>query len=709
MALPDYQAQIEPQALPGRAYPHLPSDVSPQEEGAGIGRAIEDVGSVVHSVYEKQANQARETQHTDAVNQLTALSLDLWKNPQTGALTKQGKDAFGLDQQYLPQYRERAQAIVNSVPDPRARAAAQLSMEHIGNQLSEQLDTHEIEQHRIFSDRTDKSAVELARQAAAANANHPDILVAQRDTIGLTIERMGQRNGWSDEEIKQAQQTEYSKMHSDVVDELLGDDKFALAKHYLDANKADLEPHTYWSLTRVIDAHLKEKQNEAKADIRDRLADSMEAAQFGLKNPITVTPGELKILFPNDWERHWHGLQSMVQAGAQSRQYDQMTPQQIQEDLQKAKPTEGGPEAAFAIRGYDIRERAALQSMTARNQDPAQFAIDRGAGWRPLDFTDPQSVASELRSRAGSAPQLGQQIGVPVNLLTKGEAKQLADTLDRAKPDDQMGLLAALHRTFPDERAYYSVLAQIAPHSPVTAIAGAKGASPGPTKQPVWFDHKFADSDRVDAEHIVAGEQLLNPRPPEKGERETGATKAPFPMPEDKGPNGLRAIFARQAGDLFRDRPEVGEAHYSAFKAAYASLLAEKGDMKGQGDPKLAADALRMSLGHVIQFNGQAVSVPSGMDPTRFEGLAHNAVRDGARVLGFPPDWEDRIRGYQLREVGAVGSGRYELVNGNAPLMRPDGKGTFYIDLRQQYTGPKAHGSPEDVARAARENAEAQR
>jgi hypothetical protein len=59
------------------------------------------------------------------------------------------------------------------------------------------------------------------------------------------------------------------------------------------------------------------------------------------------------------------------------------------------------------------------------------------------------------------------------------------------------------------------------------------------------------------------------------------------------------------------------------------------------------------------------------MDPTRFEGTVRNAVADAAKASGAPADWADRIRGYQLREVGAVGSGRYELMDGNRPFARP--------------------------------------
>jgi hypothetical protein len=63
-------------------------------------------------------------------------------------------------------------------------------------------------------------------------------------------------------------------------------------------------------------------------------------------------------------------------------------------------------------------------------------------------------------------------------------------------------------------------------------------------------------------------------------------------------------------------------------------------------------------------------------------------VTDAAKTAGLPQDFADRIRGYQLRELGAVGSGRYELLNGNVPIW-PNGK-PLRIDLNAQY----APGTP---------------
>ena len=708
MPLPDYQASVEATGLPGRPYPRFPDYVSPEETGASIGEGIENAGSVENSVFQKQQaaakvaeNKAIETQVTDAHNQLQTLNLGLTHDPQTGAFTKQGKDAFGLTGQYLPQFESGAQQIIANTPNPAAQAHVQQAVDQFRTHLTEQLDAHELEQHKQFDLRTTQSSIKLAQQAAAENYNHPDIVASNHDTIAFSLGRLAKQQGWSDDQLAEAKQESFSSMHSDVIDRMLADDKPQMAQHYLDTVKDEMDARTAWSAARTIDAHVKEKQNEQKQDIADRFSDSMEAAQAGLKNPVTVSRAELNVLFPKDAQRRWDGLQSMAQAGAQAKQYDKMPAADVLADLKSHEPTEGGPEAAFQLRSYGILARAAEQSLKARTNDPAQFAITSG-GWQPFDLSNPKAAFDELHTRANTAPQVSRQLGVPVPLLSRQETAQLASSLDNQTPAQKLGTLTAIHQAIPDERAYFDLMRQIAPHSPVTAIVGQKVSEPK-DDSPAWYDSKFAPT-LADAQRILTGEALLNPAKAEKAGEEGGRAKGTFPMPDEN--KHLRIPFAQSVGDMFRDRPELGEDYYGAYKDAYAALLAERGSFKGEDDSAVHREALRTAIGPIASFNGQNFAVPSGMDPTAFTGAVRAAVAAQAKALNAPEDYEKRIRGYQLREVGALGSGRYELVNGNVPLTRPDGTGRFTIDLRanaRDYAPPPAANDPENKVAMARQ------
>lgn len=698
----EFEPSISPEPLPGRPNPRFPDEVSPASTGYGIGKGIEDVGNVASQVYEKIQDkvqrQARQTQLTDANNQLQTLSIGLLHDPKTGALAKQGKNAFNLGQQYLPQYDAASQEIINSVADPVARQAAQEAANQHRNQLTEQLDSHELDQHQKFAIQTSMASVKTAQQAMAFNYNHPDIVAANRDTIDVSLQHLAEQQGWSQDELKEHRQEIFSAAHTDVIDRMLADDKPQMAKHYLAQFKGEMNANAAWAADRTIDAHLKEKQNEQKQDIIDRFQDSITGARFGLANSVAVSKAELALAYPKDWQRKWDALQGMVRAGAQAKQYDQMPAADVLKDVLASKPTEGGPEAALRIEGWEIRRRAAEQSLQARQKDPAQFAIDSGTGWKPLDFSRPADAIAGLKSRSNTAGDISQQVGIPVPILTKTETKQLSEVLTNATPAQRLGLLDAMHSGLGDERTYYNVLHQVLPHSPVTAIAGAKVGQPDPAHTPVWYDPKFLASP-ADAAAILRGEQLLNPA---KGQAqvEKGGFKSGFPMPPDAGGAGLLGYFQRNANNMFAGRPQLGDATYTAFRAAYAAMASDKGDMSGAPNRDLMEKAFKAVIGQTHDFNGRTISVPAGMDPTRFEGLADKAVGSMAVHMGAPADWKSRMSGYQLQEVGGLGSGTYQVLNGNA-LVTINGE-PLVIDLGRQYSGPGAHGSPEDDARFAK-------
>jgi hypothetical protein len=711
-----YTPQVMPEDLPRKITPEI-------HEGSPVGAALERFGDTLAQKYQRDSALW-------AGDQVAALRVKAVKSLEDAKANAPSGDPGNFTEQYLQDFDKQSAPLVEAASrNPYAGAMVQKGL----SELRDTLATHSMawEATQRVAARTDSIDKNLTSQLPIVEA-HPELSTQVGSTLMDQINNSGAdpsarlkmartmheqlslatANGMArldprgvieglndpdhapdalrglNDAQREAVRTKANGHLADPIMNALTDGRLGDAQHLLTKAREVMEPRTAYGLQATIDSKIKEKQNEAKQDIADRFSDSLQAATYGLPNAITVSRGELEILYPHDAQRHWDQLQATVQAGAKAREYDQMTPAQIEADLKKHEPTQGGPEAALNIRIYSGLASAAERSMKSRISDPAQFAIDSGSGWHPIDFTKPDEAASELRRRAMTAPQISERTGVQIPLLTNAESRGMSTALAAQPPTSQLGTLVQLHNAFPDERSYYSVLAQIAPHSPVTAIAGAKVSPPSAAAAPAWYDDHFA-ANPADAEHILTGERLLNPP---KGEAtEKGRTKESFPMPADGGPSGLREHFATAARDMFRDRPELGEAYFGAFKAAYASLLSEKGDMSGNGSHQLEQRALQMVLGSRYELNGRTLSVPSGMDPTRFKGNVERAVASAAADYGAPKDWEDRISGYSLREIGALGSGRYELVNGSTPLMRPDGLGIFTIDLGEQFrTDPRA-------------------
>lgn len=233
----NYSASVEPEGLPGRAYPRLPEEANPQAAGSAVGHGIENAADVLQNVQDKVQQQARVSQLTDAHNQAQALSISLTHDPNTGALTKQGKDAFGLTNQYLPQFDQGVAKIADGIADPRAKQVFAGTVAQMRNQLTEQLDTHELTQHQQFAQSTATASISLAQQAMAANYNHPDIIASNRDTMDFQIDQLAQQKGLpvDSPQVQELRQQKHLEAYQGVITNMITDHKPLLAKTFLDS------------------------------------------------------------------------------------------------------------------------------------------------------------------------------------------------------------------------------------------------------------------------------------------------------------------------------------------------------------------------------------------------------------------------------------------------------------------------------------------
>jgi hypothetical protein len=279
-----YSASVQPDSLPGRPYPRLPEEVSPQAYGAGVGQSLEQAGQELQRVHDQVTQQAQQSQLTAFHNGLQSVVLDLTHNPQTGAFTKQGANAFGLDQQYLPQFDQRAQALLAGIPDPKVRQLAIGAIGQSRNQLSEQLDTHELTQHQEYAAQTAQSSIQLAATQAAANFNHPDIVSSNKDTVNFNIDSLAQLKGWSPETTAYNRQKALSEFHSTIVDSMVGQGNLSQARTYLYSATAagEIDPKAADGLQRMLLA--KEDHDLAMNDKIQR-----DASNTLLKNAILLS------------------------------------------------------------------------------------------------------------------------------------------------------------------------------------------------------------------------------------------------------------------------------------------------------------------------------------------------------------------------------------------------------------------------------------
>jgi hypothetical protein len=721
-----YQPRVQPEDLPRKIVPRM--------EAVPVGQAFE--GAFDASERKYQADSA--TWASDQIAQARVKAVQDLKTAQDNAPTG---DQTGFTEKYLSTFdKNTADLAQGTASNPVASAMIQHGMtslrqtlqtqtmgweaqqnvayrqdsfhknlsaqlpiveahpelaDQVGSTLADQVRVMGVEpstQYQLFRAMHEQLSVAAANGLTRQNPHGVLTALNNPESASADFEPVLQLNDAQREAVRNKANEGLAKpVYSSLTD---GDTDGAQTQ--LNAVRDILDPHNAFSLQNTIDAKVREKQNDQKQDIADRLQDSMKAAEYGLPNSVAVTRSELGILYPKDAQRHWDALQGTVAAGAMGLKMNQMKPEDAAAIRDAAYPSGGGPEAANKIQSYEILAHAFDRSMQARHADPAQFAIDNSTGWKPLDFSKPDDMLAQLRSRANTQGQVSEQSGFNTPLLSIPEQQQLTGWLGNQPPIDRLRTLAALRETLPSDQAYVSLLKQVAPGSPLTAIAGATMDRPKNGEIPNWYNPSFATSTIV-GQRILEGEQIL------RDKDEKGITSK-FPMPSDTDlKTAFDGVVGGPASDLFRGRSEMQESYWAAYKASYAAEASHAGVSSGILNQNLALRAASNVIGNATQYGPSNLVVPAGMDPTRFRGNLDAATTSALIAAGYsdkpdpahPGNDSDievfRSHGYGLRELGdTLGTGRYLIIDGNGdPLKSRAGK-SITVDLTQQMRIPFA-------------------
>lgn len=245
---------VEPEALPGRPYPRLPDDANPQAYGSGLARGVDQAADVLQNVHDKVQAQARETQSKMFNTAVQGITNDLTTNPQNGAFAKRGINAFGLDQQYLPQFDQRVQPLIDAIPDPQVKAWATNTAAVHRQQFQDQIDTHELTQHQDASLQASQASIEMAAQTAANNHNHPEIVDQNKDTVRFNIDSIANQQGWTDDQKAFHLNKALTEFHSTVIDSMIGQGQLSQARTYLYQQTAagEIDPKAGDGLQRMM-------------------------------------------------------------------------------------------------------------------------------------------------------------------------------------------------------------------------------------------------------------------------------------------------------------------------------------------------------------------------------------------------------------------------------------------------------------------------
>ncbi len=170
-------------------------------------------------------------------------------------MTKVGKDAFGVPDEYGKKFNDYADEVEKAMPDPQARDMFKKMRQSQAVELSGMLDRHVSQESENLQDTTFKTLVSTLTDDAVSNYDTPGKVAQNLGLIKKTVADFAAKKGLTGDASPVAEQmfkkTE-SDLHVGVINRMVAANQYELARSYYGANKAGISGLTMDNVEKQI-------------------------------------------------------------------------------------------------------------------------------------------------------------------------------------------------------------------------------------------------------------------------------------------------------------------------------------------------------------------------------------------------------------------------------------------------------------------------
>lgn len=268
-SVPQYgQPQVQEQALPNV---RVGVDAPAEAFGGGASRISDAAGGFakqVHDIAVQEKQKADEVAVTEAYNQTLRKKNELVYDPQKGAMTRRGKDAFGVAEEYGGEFDKFADGVAESLANPEQRAFYDKMRGRVRMDLDDTLGRHTFQEGQKFEEATFESSISTLEEDAILNYQQPGKLAENVALQRAQIESFGAKRGMPADWIKTKANEVNAKTYASVINRMLANGQDYDAKNFYTSVK-DTVP--FGALTDDIEKSLRmgsikgESQRQADA------------------------------------------------------------------------------------------------------------------------------------------------------------------------------------------------------------------------------------------------------------------------------------------------------------------------------------------------------------------------------------------------------------------------------------------------------------
>jgi hypothetical protein len=304
--VPILRSQVAPQAAPNIERRPLQSTV-----GESLGAGFANAGNVLFQVQMEERRKADRAAFMEASVALSDAETSILYDPQKGAFTRRGKDAFDLPAQVLPEFDKQAGKIAQGLKTERQRTAFQEESGARRAQISRELNKHEYGERERYYDETDEALISSSVTAAARAADDPERIAEELKKQEAVLNGMARRKGWDAAQIAEKRIAIESETHKAVIGRFLVGNRYDEAGRYLAANATRMPDSAVEAMQRRV--ILEEEQQYQRQDReRRRVSDVVTKEGDRLYATAALTPAWIEsnraTLSPEDYRYFYRKL-----------------------------------------------------------------------------------------------------------------------------------------------------------------------------------------------------------------------------------------------------------------------------------------------------------------------------------------------------------------------------------------------------------------
>ena len=437
--VPTYQRQVAQRALPNVR-------VSPQVvDTSAIQQGLDAAGNVAIDMAVKQREEADTTAVVGADTGLSKWTNDTLFNQQGGVYSKKGKNALDVTNTTLAAYDQQVQSTLQSLSNDVQRKRFQAIAAQRRESLNGKLNQYEYGQIQQYQNDTDEAALGTAVDTATLNFSDPNEIGRQRQKAMAIVQSQAERNGWSPEQLQQAQTQISSRILSGAITRM-AESNPSQAKQYYESAKDGLDARAQIGLSSTIEQAFRRQEAEvrqrqiasrqlqaiARVELQSRVQDAQAAYLQGYEFDNPPNKADFEAAMGSEKGAQAYESFSKVQAVAPAiREFATADPQERAKILERFQPTQDG----VAGEGFDEDSKlyrhvvtVASGMMKQQQEDPSGYAAKYSAPVREA-FAAAQQAGTPEAYKAYADATVAEQRRLGVQspkLLPDAAADQIA-------------------------------------------------------------------------------------------------------------------------------------------------------------------------------------------------------------------------------------------------------------------------------------------